>query len=142
MAISGRIWMPTASPFGGGTCTTATGTCPSACYNAVNPTAGTAVSLLAGLEVSSCAEAIRYYAAQLRRRLGARRIITQSASNASFTWTVKRTRRPDTIITVRPAGGCNYPVSIDYDDGAGNTAETVRFQAMCNALDWLVEDLA
>lgn len=144
MSISGRIWGVTPGPMSGGTqgCRTPSVGCPSDCYNAVYPQANglQRPTLLTGLCVSTCVDAVRYYAEVLRRRVAARRCIVQSTSDAVFNISLRRSTKPDALITIRPASGCGYPVTIGYVDGA-RTAETVQFQSMDEAIDWLVEEI-
>ncbi len=143
MALFSRVWRPSGGIFVGVGCDSGNG-CPTGCYNMTQPNQSLthpSLTIDVPYAVATCIEAIEYYADQLRKRLGARACFVQSTTNAAFNLTVKRSGKLDTTIVIRPAMQCQYPVSIDYT--YGSRSETNRqFQAMVNALDWLVEELA
>ncbi|KKN56103.1 hypothetical protein LCGC14_0575810 [marine sediment metagenome] len=123
---------------GGGCCTITTAAC-----NRTSPNEGTVKPTVFDdlpVQTNSVADAIGYWAEQLRRRLAAMATITATSLQV-YVITYRRGARTDVVTWQMETQQGALPLVVQYT-GPVDSAANQQFQNMRHAVDWLVDKLA
>lgn len=130
--------------FSGGATTSGTGCCiPSACCNQTSADqVSTKPTIFDELPVTtgSIAEAVGYWAEQLRQRLAATATIT-ATSDQIYTIVLRRGTRTDSTTWQVTNAQAAYPLVVSYATPV-DSGSNVQFWNVHHCIDWLVEKFA